>query len=198
MLDGFLHVRAAIRVGQDRRRDSKRGIRLDGELIAREVRRAKVECLCHVRQCLIDGLPRQAVHEVDVEVVEMMGSQLSCLACLCRIVNPVQCTEMMWCKALDTERQPVDARLAEGGELGRFDRAGVGLQRDFRVMHERQAGTDGGEQGIEPCVGQQAGRTATEKDAHHPASPDERERLLQVGDQCGDVIGLRQGAAQGV
>ena len=195
-LDGVLHVGAAVGIGQRGRRDGERRVRLDGELVAGQVRRRESERLLRVGECLFDGLSRQAVHQVEVEIVEVMRGERRGAARLSGVVDAAERLELRRIEALDAERQAVDAGRTEGGELVGLDGAGVGFQRDLRVVHQRQAGADGGEQRVERLGGKQARRAAAEEDADDPAAPDERQRRFQVGDQRGDVLGFRQAVAQ--
>jgi len=133
-------------------------------------------------------LSRQAVHQVEVEIVEVRGGDLDGALCLKVVVDAAQRREMSRVEALDTERKPVDSGVAEGGEFLGFDRARIGFQRDFGVRQNRQQGANGGEQAVEPHTGKQTGCAAAKKDARHLAPPDQRQGRFEIRDQGTDVL----------
>ena len=63
-------------------------------------------------------------------------------------MNAPQRAQVAGVKALHANRQPVYPRRAIAGELGDFQRAGVGFQRDFAVGFKGQAGANVGQHAI--------------------------------------------------
>ena len=101
-------------------------------------------------------------------------------------------------EALDAERKPVDAGGAESGEFLRFCGAGVGFQGDFGIPRQRQAGTDGGEYGVDGVPGKEAGGAAAEEDADDLPSRNVRQGGIELGRQRCNVIRFRQRLALAV
>ena len=159
------------------------------------MRRRKGERCFNVVQGLAQRLAGQAVHQVEIEVVEVRGGDLDRAPCFVAIVDAAERFQMRRVEALDAEREPVDAGGAEGGELVGFHCAGVGFERDLRLGQERQAHADRRQQLVERFAGKQARRATAEEDARYLASPDQRQRRLKIGDQRRDVLGLGNAAA---
>ena len=96
---------------------------------------------------LLDGLPRQAEHEVEIEVVEarcargVRGGQ--------RLVTPVDAPEgfqFVVVETLDADREPVHAGIAEAFEAFDIHGAGIGFERDFGIRRDLDPGADAFEQ----------------------------------------------------
>ena len=147
--------------------------------------------LFEIVQRLFELLPRQAVHEVEVEVVEMLRRQFDGLAGFADIVNAPERGQMCWMEALDAERKAIHSGGAVSSKARGFRCAGIGFQRDFRFWSQRQAGPEGRKQGVDCLARKQTGRAAAKKHADYPAPPDQRQGGFQVGNQCGNVFALR-------
>jgi hypothetical protein len=146
-----------------------------------------------VTSCIasVHRLLRQGVHQVDVHPFEGALRQFDRAPCLVRVVDAAERREMAVIEALHADRQAVHAGVAKAGEAVRFDRAGVGFERDFGARRQRHAGAHGGQQAVERRGRHQAGRAAAEEDAVHAPAPDVRQRMLEVGDQRRDIGRLR-------
>ena len=119
-------------------------------------------------------LARQAVHQVEVERIEMLTGQLRGTFCLVRTVNAAECFQVVVVETLDAERQPIDAGGAKAGELFGFDGAGIGFQRDLGLRRQHGKCAEGGDQFVDGSGREQAGRAATEKNRLHRPPPDQR------------------------
>ena len=130
--DRLLHVGGQVVVRQVGRRGvAERRVGLEGEVVGRQVRRLEAERGVDIGQRLGQRLPRQGVHQVEIEGVEMGGGQLGGATRLGVVVNASERLKMARIEALDAERHARHARCAEAGEFGGFHRARVGFQRDF-------------------------------------------------------------------
>ena len=89
LFDGFLHIGGQIGVERGRP-GSKRGVRFDGKLVAGKVRGRVAHCLPEVGKRLVERLLRQAVHQVEVDGVEMAQSDLDGAAGFAVVVNAAQ------------------------------------------------------------------------------------------------------------
>ena len=72
-------------------------------------------------------LAGQAVHEIQIERLEMLTGQLRGALRFRGAVDAAECLQMFVIETLDAERQAVNTGVAETGELGSFNRARVGL-----------------------------------------------------------------------
>ncbi len=106
----------------------KVGIRLDGQVICGEVPRRELDRRRKVGLRLHQGLLGQAVHEIEVDVVEVGAGDLDRAARLMVIVNATERLEMPRVEALYADRQAIDAQSPKRGELVRFEGAGIGFQ----------------------------------------------------------------------
>ena len=85
-------------------------------------------------------LPRQRVHEIEIEVREPGRVQL--LGGAPRLVGRVNAAEQLqlaFVEALRAERHPRDAGRAVFAEAAALDGAGVRLERDFRIARQSRA-----------------------------------------------------------
>ena len=129
--DGLLHVGAKVGVGQFGRFGGKGGVGFERQLIAGEVRRCVAEGLFEIVQRLFELLPRQAVHEVEIEIVEMLRCQLDGQTGFAGVVNAPKRGQMRGMEALDAEREAIHSGGAVSSKARGFRCAGIGFQRDF-------------------------------------------------------------------
>jgi hypothetical protein len=102
-------------------------------------------------------------------------------------VHPSERLQRSPVERLHADREPGHAGVAEGPELRPLERARVRLERDLRVGIERQPGAHRIEQARDGRSRKQARRATTDEHRVHPASPDQRQRRLQVGHQRIDI-----------
>ena len=193
--DRFLHVGALVAFRQFGREGGEAGVRFQRQLIAGKVRRLEGERLLDVGQRLGMPLAGQAVHQVEVEGLEMAGGEFGGMAGLVAVVHPAERLQMAVVEALDAEREAGDASGAIAGEAPGLGGAGVGFEGDFGVRRQPRQRAEGGEQFVDGCRRKQAGRAAAEEDADHRPAPDQRQRALQVLEQRGDIFLLWHCAA---
>src|SRR5690606_26068863 len=130
-------------VGQLGRLLVKQRVRLQGELVVRDVLGLKRDGGVDVGGGLVAALARQAEHDVDVEVVEPgRARRLHRRTGAARVMDAPDVLEQPVVEALHADRQAVDASRAIAGEAGAVAGAGVGLQRDLDAVDERRAGGD--------------------------------------------------------
>ena len=94
-------------------------------------------------------------------------------------------------EALDADRQAVHAGGAVRRELRRFERAGIGFERDLGVGRERHARAHGRQDRVDRLGAQHARRAAAEENRVDAPAPDERQRLVEIRDERIDVGSLR-------
>jgi len=146
-------------------------------------------------QCLLQRLPRQAEHQIQVEIVET--------GCLCHFggadgflaaVDASQRLQVPVVEALRADGQAVDTGLAEASELAAFRRAGIGFEGDFRLRGQGQPRGDAFQQGGDGFGAEQAGCAAADEHGLHGAPRGLWQILVEVGQQRLDIGLLGQGA----
>ncbi|MNZ88507.1 hypothetical protein D3C78_1074020 [compost metagenome] len=161
--------------------------------------RVQGDGLAQVAQGVLQGLVGQAMHQVQVEVVEPgltghAGGTYRFIA----VVDSSQGLEFLLLETLDTDRQAIDAQRPIGDELLLFEGARVGFQGNFDIAGERDALLHAFEQPAQ-CLGtEQARRAATEEDRAQFAAIDGMQVLVEVGQQGVDILFFRQHYACGV
>ena len=175
---GFFGVGHFVAVGLHRRVAVKGRVRLDGQLVPAQMGRLQGNGLLQIRQRLLPALPRQAVHQIQIEIIEagltrrLGGADRFVLA-----VNPAQCLQVRRVETLHANRQPIDAGSAVGVEPALLHRARIRLQRDFCIRSDLDALADFTEQDLIKIPGHQAWCAAANK--HRFNTPPGH--LMQVG-----------------
>lgn len=113
-----------------------------------------------IGQRLLQRLAGQGVHDVQIEGVEVAAGLLGGAARFVGAMNAPQRAQVAGVKALHANRQPVYPRRAIAGELGDFQRAGVGFQGNFCVRVELEPGVQRAQQAVDMRRAEQAGRAA--------------------------------------
>ncbi|MNZ48643.1 hypothetical protein D3C78_663910 [compost metagenome] len=198
-LAGLLDVPEDVVLRKLRRLAPEHCVRLHGQLVPGQVRRRLGDGDAQVVQGIVDGLVREAVHQVEVEVVEAgaarhVGGADRFLA----VVDAPQGLELGRLEALHADGQAIDAELAVGGELGLFEGAGVGFEGDLDVAGEGHPLLDAVQQPADGIGAEQAGGAAAEEDGGQLAAVDVAQVLLQVIEQGIYVGFFRQLGAGGV
>ena len=104
------------------------------------MRRALADCGAQVEQGVLDALLGQAVHQVEVEIVEAgSAGHVGGANGLVAIVDAPQRLEFGFLEALHADGQTVDAEASVGAELGLLEGAGVGFQGDFDITGKADA-----------------------------------------------------------
>ena len=189
--DGLLHVRSDIVIRQIGRRGvAKRRVGFEREVIGRQMRRLERQRRVDIGQRLVQRLPRQGKHQVEIEGVEMRGCEFSRTTGFGVVVDAPERLQMPRVEALDAERDPRDARLAKACKFGRFHRAGVGFQRDLRVGQQLRERAHAGQNAVDACYRKQAGGAAAKKHGVDSSAPDIGQRALQIQQQGIDVCGF--------
>ena len=144
---------------------------------------------------MFDLLIGKCIHQIDVDIGKVLLRRLDCRMRLPRIMNTPQRTQMPGIETLHADRQSIYAGVEVSGEPIRFDRAGIGLQRDLGIGKQCDAGANRSQQVVD-CPCRQKGRgAATEKNRLHRPTPDIRQRRFQITDQRIDVLLFWQFAA---
>ena len=138
------------------------GLRLDGQLIPTQVVGFEGDRPLQIGQSILGALLGQAVHQIQVEVVETAGAGLGDRPLgLIPPVDAAQAGQHGGGEGLGADGQAVDPGLPVGCEGAVLHRPRIGLQGDFGVLrqprpHPVQQGADGG-------GGKQARRAAAQK-----------------------------------
>ncbi|RMR95671.1 hypothetical protein ALP75_202581 [Pseudomonas syringae pv. actinidiae] len=134
LLSGFLNIPKNVVFRQNRRLIPEDGVGFQGQLIPGQVRRREGDGLAQIVQRFVLRLVRQAVHQVQVEVVETgLTRHVGGANRFVAIVDAAQRLEFGCLKTLNADGQPIDSQTAIGAEFCLFKGAGVGFQGDFDV-----------------------------------------------------------------
>jgi hypothetical protein len=186
----LLHVGRQVVVGQRRRRVVERRVRLQRQVIGRDVADPAADRRGDVGFGLCQRLTRQRVHQVEIDALEIGQRQFDRAPRFGAVMDAAQRGELGVVETLHADRQPGHAGGAEGGELGRFGGAGIGLERDLGAGMQGQAHADRRQQRFGGFGTHQAGRAAADEDAGHRTVPDLRQGGFEIGDQGGEIGGL--------
>ena len=192
LLDGELHIGAGIVLGKLRRPAVEGSVGLYRQLVGGNMRHAAGERPADVGARHVDRLRRQAVHQVEIYVVEARECGFHTAPGFGRGVDASERLEHRIVEALHAKRNAVHPRVAKATEARRLDGAGIGLERDFGDRLERQPRAHAAEQRVDRFRREQARRTAADEHADKPPAPHGGQRALEVGEQLGDVLGFRE------
>ncbi|MNN20094.1 hypothetical protein D3C81_1333550 [compost metagenome] len=198
-LSGLLNVPQRVVFRQRRRLVPEHGVRLQGQLIPRQVRGFQGNGGAQVRQGIVQGLIRQAMHQVQVKVIEPgltrhAGGSHRFVA----VVDTAQGLEFFLLKALDADRQAIDPQFPVRDELVLLERPWIRFQGDFDVAGKRDALFDTFEQATQRRGAEQAWCAATKENRAQFTSVNGVQVLIKVGQQCVDVLFFRQHGTGGV
>ncbi|CRM80693.1 hypothetical protein [Pseudomonas sp. 22 E 5] len=198
-LAGFLNVPQRVVFRQRGRLVPEHGVGFQRQLIPRQVRGLQRDGLAQVAQGIVQRLIGQAVHQVQVEVIEPgLAGHTSGAHSLIAIMDAAQRLKLLLLEALDANGQAIDPQLAVRHELLLFEGAGVGFQGDFDIACKRNTGLHALEQAAQCGGAEQARRTATEEDRTQFAAVNRVQVLIKVGQQCVHILFFRQHFARGV
>jgi hypothetical protein len=181
--DRFLHRGGGIVVGQRRRVPEEVRVRLDREVVEGQVRHARRDRRGDIRARLVRGLARQRVHQVEVDVVEVLARDLDRAPRLGLVVDAPQRRQVPGIEALDSDREARHAGVAIAAELLRLEGPRIRFQRDLAVGVQGEPGAERRDQRPDRLGGKQAGRAAAEEYARDWPPPDLGQRLLEVAHQ---------------
>ncbi len=146
----------------------QRRVRRVGQDVAGQVVGSEGQGLCQVRLPGRDGLPGQAVDQVDPQVVESgPAGHRDRFAGLGGGVNPAQKPELAVVEGLHPQVDAIDARPAVSRQRRRVHRAGVGFQGHLDVVREGEGGVERLQQLRIKRRREQRGRAPAEGNAVH-------------------------------
>ncbi len=185
----FLHVPGSVFIGDALRRPrEEHGVRFQGQLVVRDVGRLQRERAFQVGLGSGQGLLRQRVHQVDVEVVvARILRHLHRALGLATVVDAAQSFQRGIIKALDAEAEAVHPGRAVTIKATVLGGARVGLQGDLGIRRKAQAGTGLLQEAVDRLGREQAGRAPPEEHAADHPAPDQRQVLVEVAHQRIDV-----------
>ena len=171
------------------------GVRLQRQLVVRDVRRLQRDRALDVVFGHRQGLFRQRVHQVEVEIVEAgILRELHRRLGLAAVVDAAEALQATVVETLDAEAQPIHARRAITLEAAMLGGAGIGFQGDFEAGREAQPGAGLLQERVDRFRREQRGRAAAEEHRLHGATPRQRQVDVEVGNQGVDIRRERQGA----
>ena len=138
--------------------------RFDRELITGDVRRLRFDELCDFVAKALDRLIGESEHQVRIDAGKDLHGFSERADRGCPIVNAPEPLQRLVVKALNPERQAVDAGLGIGFELRFVGGSWIRLHRDFRVGRDGNARTNASEQRRKPFRAHEGGRSAPEVD----------------------------------
>ncbi len=111
-------------------------IGLDRELVVRQVFGREGQRLLEIRARGVEALPRQAVHQVEIQVVETRGArEFDCAAGVGGVVHAAERGEHAVVEALHADRQAVDTGGAVVAVAAGVNRLSIGVQSfDDRML----------------------------------------------------------------
>ena len=137
---GFLNRPENVFLGQRGRARVKHGVGFQRQLIPGQVLRGERHRLIQIGHRLGVLLIRQAMHQVEVQVVEAGAARhVDGAERFTVIMDAAEGLQMFGIEALDADRQAVDAGQPVVAKLGLLEGAGVGFEGDFDVVCERHA-----------------------------------------------------------
>ncbi len=137
---GLLNRPENVFLGQRGRARVEHGVGFQRQLIPGQVLGCERHGLIQIGHRLGVLLIRQAVHQVEVQVVEAGAARhLDRTEGFAVVMDAAKGLEMAGIEALDANRQAIDARQPVVAKLGLLEGAGVGFEGDFDFIGERHA-----------------------------------------------------------
>jgi hypothetical protein len=125
----------------------------------------------NVLQRLLQRLPRQGIHQIEIEIAELRRRSSATARCVSSAgVNAAQRLQRPRRKGLRAQRHAIDAGITITGKAAALDGAGIGLQGHFRVIGECDSLPQLAQQPAEILRLKQAGRAAAEEYRVDPAA----------------------------
>ena len=152
------------------------------------MRRRECERGVNIGQRFCEVLPGQAVHHIQIKIIEMLARDADGAPRLRVVVYTSQRFQVLRIKTLYAQRQPIHPRGAVVTKTCGLHRTGIGFQRNFRIGVDRHARAHGGQYRIHCRARQQTRRATAEEHTADTPAPYARQRLLEIRDQRGDVI----------
>src|SRR5882672_8006499 len=158
-------------------------VRLDRQVVERQVRDTGIDRCVDVGARFIQGLAGQRVHQIEIDVVEVFARDIDRTPGFAAVVDAAERLEMPWIEALDADGETCHARVAVAAEFFRLEGSGIRLQGDLAVRGEGETRTERRYQGVDRRGGEKTGRAAAEEDAPDSPPPHFGQRLLEVAHQ---------------
>ena len=162
--------------------------------------RRELDRTVHVQQCFRERLPRQPVHQVQVEVREPRSAEFCDRGLdLAMRVDAAERREVKVIETLRPQRHAVDPGVAILGERAVLDRAGVRFQRNLETGSDRQQLACPLQDRGDGLRGEQARRAPAEEDRGDLASGQALGCVPEIVEQRGKVRVARDaGGGNGV
>lgn len=110
-------------------------IRLQRQLVKRNVRGLKADRGPDIVDGVFCNRPRQAEHQIQIEVVEPgLLRDFDRALRFARRMHPAQRLQKTVVETLNPDRQPVDPERAKLRKLLAFERAGISFERDLDIV----------------------------------------------------------------
>src|SRR6185437_7406275 len=116
----------------------KQCIRLQGEMVSGNMRDTVGDRGLDIVPGLLHCLMRERIHQIKIYIVKILLSDFDRAMRLDAVVYSSQRLKMPGVETLNADGQAIDSRSAKIGKLSRLECSGIGLQRDFGEMFQRQ------------------------------------------------------------
>lgn len=171
----------------------KLGVGFQRQLVPGEMLRRQGNGLLEICQSQLRGLPGQAMHEIQIEIIKARLTRLGHrVKRIFTAVNAPQGLELFLMKALDTQRKTIDTRLSVGRKAAPLEGPWIGLEGDFNVSGEGQPLARFIEQTLIKVAGHQARRPSTNKDTGELTPLGQTSVVVEIGQQGRQVRLFRQ------
>src|SRR5690606_38901722 len=134
-LAGFLDVPENVVFRQYGRLVPEHSVGFDGQLIPGQVGRLLGNGNVQVVERILETLARQAMHQIEVEIVEASrAGHVGGAYRFVTVMDAPQCLELVGLETLHADGQAIDAQAAVVAEFGLLEGTGIGLQGDFDAV----------------------------------------------------------------
>ena len=146
--DAVHHGVGRVLFGQGRRVLGKHRVGLDREVIDRHMWRLKRQGRLHILRQFSQVLPRQGIHDVEVEGIERHSRFFDRCKGLRAVMHAAQGLQVLIIEALHAHRQAAHPSRAVGFETVFLKGARIGFEGDFAIGFQTQTGSDAADQTV--------------------------------------------------
>ena len=165
---------------------------LERELIVRDVRGLKLDCATKILKRFLDGLLRQAVHQIQIEIVEPGTPQFVHRSMnILSAMDASKRFQLLLVEGLHAERHASHAGFAIPREATMLDGSRVRLERHFQLVTDDESRSHRFQEQTDLLGTEQARRAAAEENRDERSIAHLRQIVVEILDQRLDVLALR-------
>ncbi len=168
----------------------ERRLRLDGQLVQRQVPAGQSKRLAKLAAPGLGGLAGAGIDQIEAEALECFTCNSYPRLRLGGGVQPAQCLQLAVVERLHAERHAVDARRPVAAEAGSLHARWVRLQRDFGAGSDGPMVPDGIEDGADRRRAHQRGCAAAEEHAGDGSAAPHGGPVAELAPVCGEEARL--------